>query len=482
MVELVPPGGVAPTRPAEPQQRAPRAGAGRPRRPRPRAGGRGLFAPPERSTRGRSRRARQRRRCSRPRSRCCASAASRPATSGCSARSSSGSTGPASSAGSSPARDRRRIQPMTRARPERPIVRRRGTTTTSRPAFDAARACSARCHAPARPISEPAGSEPPRPRGRGPVMRTRVFGKPPVPRDPVERVLALVTDELTGRTSAASRDRARALVARRPDGPRGRRRSRSPTASSGPSTACCPPPARSPRARSSSAWRRCSRVTTCRTRRSSAHASRATAARPPPRAGSSPPRTSGAAPPSTPSCSRSSPTPATSSGSASGSAGATRRGGSAIGPSATSSIRIGSASPGSRPVSLVPKEDGEAVDCIWYQRGVVRAPVRGRVDGDARRRPASPPRPHPAGRADRPLPRPRARAARARAPQARVVAAAARRDRDVELARDPVAAPPGLAGARAARPRRPRAVPRPRPARSSGGPSSSACSRPNALP
>ena len=41
---------------------------------------------------------------------------------------------------------------------------------------------------------------------------------------------------------------------------------------------------------------------------------------------------------------------------------------SATGPSPTSST-IASASRGSRPVSLVPKEDGEAVDCVWYRRG-----------------------------------------------------------------------------------------------------------------
>ena len=59
-----------------------------------------------------------------------------------------------------------------------------------------------------------------------------------------------------------------------------------------------------------------------------------------------------------------------------------------------------------------------------------RVPVRGRVDGDARRAAAAPPRPDPAGRAARPVPRHRPGADRARPPQARAVAAPARGDGD----------------------------------------------------
>ena len=57
-------------------------------------------------------------------------------------------------------------------------------------------------------------------------------------------------------------------------------RCRSPTGSSGPSSACCRPPARSPRPRSSSGSPRCSPATTCPTTASSGPASRATAAWP----------------------------------------------------------------------------------------------------------------------------------------------------------------------------------------------------------
>ena len=135
-----------------------------------------------------------------------------------------------------------------------------------------------------------------------------------------------------------------------------------------------------------------------------------------------------------------------------------------------------SASRGSRRARSCPKEDGEAIDCIWYQRGgsalLFEVEWTAMLGDVLLRRHAR----IPAERADGPLPRHRAGAARARAPQARVVADPARRDGGGELAHHPVAPPPGLARARPARPRGPRAVSRPRSARSSAGPSRWACS------
>ena len=103
-------------------------------------------------------------------------------------------------------------------------------------------------------------------------------------------------------------------------------------------------------------------------------------------------------------------------------------------------------------ISLVPKEDGEAVDCIWYQRGasalLLEVEWTAMLGDVLLRRHARIP---PDDRIVRFLVLPRA--ARARAPQARGLADPARRDGGVELAHDPVAAPPGLAGPRPARPR-----------------------------
>ena len=97
--------------------------------------------------------------------------------------------------------------------------------------------------------------------------------------DPVERLLALIRDELGAAEPAPPRrDRARALVAGRPRRTSTPPRRPSPIGSSGPCSACCRPPARSPRRRSTSGSRRCSPATTCPTRRSSGPASTATAA------------------------------------------------------------------------------------------------------------------------------------------------------------------------------------------------------------
>ncbi len=74
-----------------------------------------------------------------------------------------------------------------------------------------------------------------------------------------------------------------------------------------------------------------------------------------------------------------------------------------------------------------PAEDVEAIDCVWYVRSRARAQLRGGVDRDARG--AGPPktRADPARRAARAVPRRRARAHRAGALQARAIAPAARR-------------------------------------------------------
>ena len=66
------------------------------------------------------------------------------------------------------------------------------------------------------------------------------------------------------------------------------------------------------------------------------------------------------------------------------------------------------------------------VDCVWYIRGKLALPLRGRVDRDARRAAAPQARQDRAGRADRPLPRRSRRADRAGPLQARPVAAPAR--------------------------------------------------------
>ena len=79
------------------------------------------------------------------------------------------------------------------------------------------------------------------------------------------------------------------------------------------------------------------------------------------------------------------------------------------------------------------------------------APVRGRVDGDARRAAAPPPRPDPAGGLDRPVPRRRPGADGARPPQDRAVAADPRGDRARQLAHPQVEPPPGVPRPRRAR-------------------------------
>ena len=90
-------------------------------------------------------------------------------------------------------------------------------------------------------------------------------------------------------------------------------------------------------------------------------------------------------------------------------------------------------------------------------------PVRGRMDGHARRATASPALAHPAGRVTRPVPGDRARAERARPLQARPVAAPASGARRGELAHHQVGPLARVPRPRAARPRRPRAVSRARP-------------------
>ena len=297
--------------------------------------------------------------------------------------------------------------------------------------------------------------------GPGPAIRQSLHRQRGRPRDPVERVLALVRDEL----SRPASDRVveiepgrwwlgdRAIERRRP--------SRSPTASSGPSTASCRPPGRSPSRRSSSASRRCSPATTCPTRRSSARASRATGARPRPRTGWSPTRTSADAPRSTRSSSLDSRTAAIGSACTSGSGGATRPAASGIGPSATTSTsasasrgcprRVPGAGRGrrGRRLRLVPaRRLGFLFEVEWTAmlgdvllRRHARIPTEDGSSGSL---------PDPARAAE---------LARHKLESSPVLREAMEAG---QLAPDPVAPPRRLAGPRAARPRRPGAVPRAR--------------------
>ena len=403
VVELIPPGGVLPP--------GPRTRGNRRLEPVP--GGRGdpELVPGPRPVRaaratsrpGRSRRARPPRPSSRPPSRSSARGASRPATSGSWARSSSAWIGRASCAGSWPlAGDGgRRGDRATSRAARRRGARRRPPTTGARHAR--------RRHGPR------AGSPAPRPRRRRPARdrrrgRARRAERPPTrpgragPRPRPRRAGPADPAPRSPRSSPAAGGSATGAIARRP-------RSRSPTASNGPSTASSRPPARSPRRPSSSASPRSSPghdlpdetlVRAClasyRSPASTAEPARHRRGPPAPDRGAH--RAPG--PP------RERRPPARHARLAR--AGASRRrriGDRTLGDFLDQRER----KPWFPTISLVPKEDGEAVDCIWYVRGRTGAPVRGRVDGDARRRPAPPPRPDPGRRAPRPLPRHRAGAA-----------------------------------------------------------------------
>ena len=266
-----------------------------------------------------------------------------------------------------------------------------------------------------------------------PVVTPRIAaGRKPAP-DPVDRLLALIRDEMSRPTNGRLRgDRARPLVARRPGGPRGRRASRSPTASNGPCSACSRRPARSRRPRSSTGSPRCSPATTCPTRPSSGPASTATAAM-----ASTPDRLV-----TTDDLLRRSQEHTELL------ADARRRrppaGDARLARAARAERRIDGELLGDR---LDERERGaylggisraseelarRRLHLVHPRQG--RVPVRGRVDGHARRAAAAPPRPDPARRAARPLPRHRAGADRARPLQARPLAAAADRARDGRLA------------------------------------------------
>ena len=178
--------------------------------------GKGLFAPPERFDQRPFGAFEPRRSSRRPPSRRSALAASPPAWSDCSARSSSASTDPGSCDGCRPERDR--------------ATDRAGTPTRRLPHRRPARAC--------RPSNSPRASRGRRWRPVAPAGGRR--GRP----DPVERLLGLIRDELAPRSAAPDRDRTGRAGG---DGQPTRRRPRRrwPTGSSGPSSACCPPPGRS---------------------------------------------------------------------------------------------------------------------------------------------------------------------------------------------------------------------------------------------
>ena len=122
-------------------------------------------------------------------------------------------------------------------------------------------------------------------------------------------------------------------------------------------------------------------------------------------------------------------------------------------------------------------DDLAEVDCVWYVRG--RAAFLFEVEwtamlGEPLLRRA---RPDPAGGVDRPVPRRRPGADRARPPQDRAVAAPPRGDGARQLARPEVEPPPGVPRPRRHGARRPRAVPRARPARRALAASRCRCSR-----
>ena len=282
--------------------------------------------------------------------------------------------------------------------------------------------------------------------------------------DPVERLLALIGGELARPTPAPpGRDRARPLVARRSGGPRSGRRA----------------------ARRSRRMGRFSLLSTAGPmpeaaffERIAAHVHRARPARrdarprlprqlPQPRqharTGSSPTMTCCSAARSTPSCSPRSPTAATGSGCGSGSGAASRRAGSM-----RAALRRPASATASVTVSLsarwvAPKSCRGRLHLVRPRQG--RVPVRGRVDRDARRAPAAPPRAHPAptsgscGSSSSPR----------SAPSSSATSWPARpccgRRWTTPLAHPQVRPSATVPRARRARPRRARAVPRPRSAR-----------------
>ena len=349
----------------------------------------------------------------------------RPATSGSSARSSSGSTGPVSSAGwrsgavrhgRRPARGAGRdpIDGTCRAGPANggrgPAARRIVGRRRRRP-----------WRAPIRGGTATAIGAPPTHGGAvaDHDRRRRRAG-------PVERLLALIRDELDPAHATAARgDRAGPLVARRSGRRRPPPRRRWPIASSGRCSASCRPPDRSPRPRSTSASPRCSPATTCPTRGSSGPASTATGAWPARPTGWSPPTTCCVAARSTRDLLATL-------------ADAGHRLGMRVWLARTRADPPDAAGPCSATASTIasarlPRGDRSAgrdlgeVDCDLVHPRQGRAAVRGRVDRDARRAAPAPARPDPAGRPLDPVPRHRPGADRARPLQARPLAAAARR-------------------------------------------------------
>ena len=319
----------------------------------------------------------------------------------------------------------------------------------SRSATGQGRTAGRRSTAAARPsttirsaLAQPSGSEAPsaRPRRRP---------------TPSSALLALIRDEPgSARPAPPRRDRARRWWLARPSRrSRGAPRSRSPTASSGPSSASSRPPARSPRPRSSSGS----------PRMFTGHDLPDEAPRPGlPRQLPEPGRDAG------PACHRRRP-PAPEPG-AHGAARAARRrrpparharlarparaGAAGIGAARSATPRpSASGRPPSARISRA-AEDIAEVDCIWYLRGKLGFLFE--VEWTAmlgepllRRHARIPPDERP-----RPLPRDRAGADGARPPQARALAAAARGDGARQLARHQVGPPAGVPGARPARPRR----------------------------
>ena len=308
---------------------------------------------------------------------------------------------------------------------------------------------------PADPEDPPATAAIPVPRPR------RGAADRDAPTDAVERLLALIRDEL-GRTDPAppDRDRAGPLVARRRATTWRPRRRPSPTGSNGPCTACCRPPGRSPRRRSSSGWPRCSTAPTSPTRGWSGPASRAIAAWPARRTGWSPATTCCAAARSTRTCSATI-----------ADGGPPARHAPLDRPS-RADAPAGHGRPSRRPArprrgAALPRRDRSGRGgrcrgrCDLVRPGQGRLPVRGRVDRDAGRDPPATPRPDPAERRPDPVPCHRPGAGRARPVQARPIAVAAGGARGRDMARRPLRPAARVPGPRPARPGGPGAVPRP---------------------